>query len=120
MSSSVASRIKRCFPSANDDGKGAVAPFPLQGIAEVGACRKAPGMAQNHRLTPNERISTDVNASAFALPDNLATKNEPSLIDTDEAHFAAIARSLEESIDDLTERIEETLKLPGGTGQAAM
>jgi DNA helicase IV len=58
--------------------------------------------------------------SAFDLPAKLEAKADPALIEADDAHFAAIAQSLEESIADLTERIDETLKLPGGTGQAAM
>jgi DNA helicase IV len=61
-----------------------------------------------------------VTASAFDLPTNLAAKAEPALIAADDTHFAAIARSLEGSIADLTARIEETLRLPGGIGQEAM
>jgi hypothetical protein len=59
-------------------------------------------------------------ASAFDLPDRLAAKADPALIAGDERQFAAIARSLEESITDLAGRIEAELRAPGGIGQAAM
>jgi hypothetical protein len=59
-------------------------------------------------------------ASAFDLPDRLAAKADPALIAGDERHFAAIAESLEQSIADLSGRIEAELRAPGGIGQAAM
>lgn len=58
--------------------------------------------------------------TAFDLPDHLSPKADPSLIGDDEQHFAAIARSLEESITDVSTRLEATRKAPGGGGQAAM
>ena len=58
--------------------------------------------------------------SAFDLPDNLAAKAEPTLIAGDERHFAAIAKSLEESIADLSGRLDAERKAPGGIGQKAM
>jgi hypothetical protein len=58
--------------------------------------------------------------SAFALPDHLAAKADPRLIAGDEQHFAAIAQSLEQSIADLTTRLDEELRAPGGSGQEAM
>jgi hypothetical protein len=51
----------------------------------------------------------DVNrltASAFDLPANLAHKADPALIAGDEQHFTAIAESLEESIADLSGRLD--------------
>jgi hypothetical protein len=42
--------------------------------------------------------------SAFDLPGRLAAKADPALIAGDEQHFAAIAKSLEESIADLSDR----------------
>ena len=57
---------------------------------------------------------------AFDLSDQLVAKAEPSLIAADEAHFAAIAESLERSIADLSERLDAERKAPGGAGQAAM
>ncbi|GAA1602735.1 RNA polymerase recycling motor ATPase HelR [Kribbella sancticallisti] len=58
--------------------------------------------------------------SAFDLPDHLAPKADPELITADEQHFAAIAESLEQSIADLSDRLEAARKAPGGTGQEAM
>ena len=58
--------------------------------------------------------------SAFDLPDRLSAKADPTLIGGDEQHFAAIAESLEQSIADLSDRINAELKAPGGIGQRAM
>jgi hypothetical protein len=58
--------------------------------------------------------------SVFALPDNLAAKADPALIAGDEQHFAAIASSLQESIADLSQRLDAERKAPGGIGQEAL
>ena len=58
--------------------------------------------------------------SAFDLPDHLSPKADPTLIAGDEQHFAAIAESLEQSIADLSERLDDARKAPGGRGQEAM
>ncbi|MGP7999398.1 MAG: RNA polymerase recycling motor ATPase HelR [Streptosporangiaceae bacterium] len=58
--------------------------------------------------------------SAFDLPARLAAKADPALIAGDERHFAAIAESLEQSIDDLSARLDAELRAPGGIGQGAM
>jgi hypothetical protein len=58
--------------------------------------------------------------SAFNLPDRLAAKADPALIGEDEEHFAAIAESLEQSIAELTERLEAALQMAGGIGQQAL
>ena len=57
---------------------------------------------------------------AFALPSHLRAKSDPHLIAADEAHFAAIATSLEHTVADLTERLDAARRAPGGTGQEAM
>jgi DNA helicase IV len=57
---------------------------------------------------------------AFDLPDRLAAKADPALIAVDEQHFAAIAESLEQSIADLSGRLDAELKAPGGIGQKAL
>jgi DNA helicase IV len=65
----------------------------------------------------------DVNSlttSAFDLPDRLSAKADPALIAGDEQHFAAIAESLEQSVADLSGRLDAELKAPGGIGQKAM
>jgi len=58
--------------------------------------------------------------SAFDLPDHLSPKADPALIACDEQHFAAIGESLEQSIADLSDRLDAERKAPGGTGQEAM
>ncbi len=58
--------------------------------------------------------------SAFDLPDRLAPKADPRLIADDEQHFAAIAESLEQSIADLSDRLDAERQAPGGTGQKAL
>ena len=59
-------------------------------------------------------------SSAFDLPDRLCAKADPALIAGDEQHFAAIAESLEQSIADLSDRLDAERQTPGGIGQAAM
>jgi hypothetical protein len=61
-----------------------------------------------------------VTTSAFDLPGNLAPKADPALIGGDEQHFAAIEESLEQSIADLSDRLDAERKAPGGIGQEAM
>jgi len=58
--------------------------------------------------------------SAFDLPDRLAAKADPALIADDERHFAAIAESLEQSIAELSGRLDAERKAPGGIGQKAL
>ena len=57
---------------------------------------------------------------AFDLPGRLAAKADPALIAADERHFAAIADTLEQSVADLSGRLEAELRAPGGIGQQAM
>ncbi|HEV7173691.1 RNA polymerase recycling motor ATPase HelR, partial [Pedococcus sp.] len=59
-------------------------------------------------------------ASAFDLPDHLAAKADPGLVARDEQHFAAISHTLEESLADLSARLDAARRSPGGKGQAAM
>jgi hypothetical protein len=61
-----------------------------------------------------------LSTSVFELPDRLAAKADPALIAGDERHFAAIAERLEQSISELSDRLEAARRAPGGTGQAAM
>ena len=63
-----------------------------------------------HRLT----------TSAFDLPEHLAAKADPALTARDEEHFTAMADSLEQTIADLSQRLETERRAPGGTGQGAM
>ena len=59
-------------------------------------------------------------ASAFNLPDHLAPKADPVLIADDDQHFAAIAETLEQTLADLSGRLDAELRAPGGIGQQAM
>ncbi|WP_255953144.1 RNA polymerase recycling motor ATPase HelR [Streptomyces odontomachi] len=61
-----------------------------------------------------------VTTNAFDLSDHLAPKADPALIAADERHFAAIAESLEQTIAELSERLDAVLKSPGGIGRQAM
>ena len=63
---------------------------------------------------------TSLTHQAFDLPDHLAAKADPALIAADEEHFARIAQSLEETIADLSDRLDAERKNPGGAGQEAM
>ena len=63
---------------------------------------------------------TSLTGTAFCLPDHLTAKADPALIDGDERHFADIAESLEQSIGDLSDRLDAERRAPGGTGQEAM
>jgi hypothetical protein len=58
--------------------------------------------------------------SAFDLPDRLAAKADPVLIAGDEQHLAAIAKSLEQSIAELSDRLDAERQAPGGLGQKAL
>lgn len=58
--------------------------------------------------------------SAFSLPEQLAGKADPNLVDADERHFAAIAASLEQAVAELSDQLDATLKAPGGVGRDAM
>jgi len=64
-------------------------------------------------------VST-THTSAFNLPDRLAAKHDPALIAGDEQHFAEIARSLEESIGELSEQLAAERSAPGRGGEAAL
>jgi DNA helicase IV len=58
--------------------------------------------------------------SAFDLPERLKDKADPALIADDERHFTAIADSLEQSIAELSDRLDTERRSPGGIGQEAL
>jgi hypothetical protein len=58
--------------------------------------------------------------SVFDLPDRLSAKADPRLIGDDELHFAALAEALEQTIADLSGRLDSELRAPGGIGQKAL
>ena len=78
-----------------------------------------------HTGRPSERTSErgavlTTTLSAFNLPDRLTGKADPDLIADDEAHFAAIATSIEQSIDDVSARLDAVRRERGGGGQQAL
>ncbi|MFH9247527.1 RNA polymerase recycling motor ATPase HelR [Streptomyces lydicus] len=58
--------------------------------------------------------------SAFDLSNHLSLKADPELIADDEQHFAAIAESLEQTIAEVSDRLDAERKAPGGVGRQAM
>jgi hypothetical protein len=58
--------------------------------------------------------------SAFDLPDHLAPKAGPALIADDERYFAIIGESLEQTIAELSDRLDAERRAPGGIGQEAL
>ncbi|MDX3751982.1 RNA polymerase recycling motor ATPase HelR [Streptomyces sp. AK08-02] len=75
----------------------------------------------NPQATTTQPTTSATSAtSAFDLPERLAAKADPKLIARDERHFAAIAECLEQSIAELTDRLDTVRKAPGGTGRDAM
>ncbi|MFE7514866.1 RNA polymerase recycling motor ATPase HelR [Streptomyces sp. NPDC057540] len=63
---------------------------------------------------------TSLIAGVFDLSGNLAPKAAPALVAADEQHFADIARCLDETIAELSERLDAERKAPGGVGREAM
>jgi hypothetical protein len=63
---------------------------------------------------------TSLTTSAFDLPDRLIAKADPALITADEQHFAAIAGRLDQSVAELSGRLEAERQAPGGIGQQAL
>lgn len=58
--------------------------------------------------------------SAFDLPERLALKADPQLTAADDEHFAAIAECLEQSVAELSARLDAERRSPGGMGRQAM
>ena len=80
----------------------------------MGGLRQDPGRAaESHAVDP-------VTTSVFDLPGHLAAKADPALIAGDERHFAAIGTSLEQSIAELSARLDDARKQAGGAGQQAL
>ncbi|MFD7868082.1 RNA polymerase recycling motor ATPase HelR [Streptomyces sp. NPDC059783] len=63
---------------------------------------------------------TSATTGAFALPARLAAKNDPALIADDERHLAAVAACLDESVAELSDRLDAARRSPGGVGRQAM
>ncbi|MDB1087932.1 RNA polymerase recycling motor ATPase HelR [Streptomyces sp. ACA25] len=58
--------------------------------------------------------------SAFELPTRLSPKADPALIADDERHFAALAKSLDRTITELSQHLDAVRRAPGGLGRQAM
>jgi hypothetical protein len=99
-------------------------PFPLPTYSATGVLPQDPGRAAEspaeNRNLPNGSCVNTLSVSAFDLPARLSPKADPTMIAGDEQHFAAIARTLEQSISDLSARLDAERKAPGGIGQEAM
>ena len=64
--------------------------------------------------------SNPLTSNAFDLSPVLAHKADPALLQADEEHFAAIARSLEDTVAELSRRLDTVRRAPAGHGQTAL
>ncbi|MFJ9648858.1 RNA polymerase recycling motor ATPase HelR [Streptomyces sp. NPDC101206] len=63
---------------------------------------------------------TPLTTSVFDLPGHLSAKADPALTAEDEQHFAALAECLQQSIAEVSDRLDAARRAPGGLGQQAM
>ncbi len=61
-----------------------------------------------------------MSTTVFDLPERLSPKADPALIARDEVHFTAVTQRLEQSIADLTGRLDAERRNPGGAYQRAL
>src|SRR5215467_7595269 len=78
------------------------------------------GLPQDPGYASQSLNVTSLTTSAFDLPDRLIAKTSPALIAADEQHFAAIAGRLEQSVAEVSGRLEAERQAPGGIGQQAL
>src|SRR5215470_19254103 len=78
------------------------------------------GLPQDPGYASQSLNVTSLTTSAFDLPDRLIAKADPALIAADEQHFAALASRLEQSVAELSGRLEAERRAPGGIGQQAL
>ncbi|WP_322922019.1 RNA polymerase recycling motor ATPase HelR [Nocardioides renjunii] len=71
-------------------------------------------------MQPETSPDPHQHTAPFALPDSLAAKADPALIDRDRAHFAAVADSLSHAVTELETSLAETRRMPAGHGTAAL
>lgn len=71
-------------------------------------------------VSTTKTTKTTKTTGAFDLPGHLAPKADPALISRDEQHFAALAHSLDQAVAELSDRLDELRRAPGGLGREAM
>ena len=81
---------------------------------------QGPGRGAEWSAEPDASRGVALPIRVFDLPDRLAAKADPALIAGDERHFAALAESLEQSIVDVSDRLDAVRREPGGSGQQAL
>ena len=108
-------------PEAADTGPG---DRRSRRLPQAAVARGCCGALLQGAVAGSHKIGADVlspqPASAFDLPQRLAAKADPRLIGEDERQFAAIGESLEQTIADLSERLDAERRAPGGIGQNAL
>ncbi len=81
---------------------------------------QGPGQGAYWSAEPTTSGGTALITSVFDLPHRLASKADPALIAGDELHFAAIARNLEQTVADVSDRLDAVRKAPARLGQEAV
>ena len=81
---------------------------------------QGPGRGAEWSAEPDASRGVALPIRVFDLPDRLAAKADPALIAGDERHFAALTESLEQSIVDVSDRLDAVRREPGGSGQQAL
>src|SRR3954454_6103852 len=90
-------------------------PWPISCALEPTTVTRLTSLTSN----PSDPSDTALD-TAFDLSDHLAAKADPGLIAADDEHFAAIAESLEQTIEDLSDRLDAVRRAPERDGQAAL
>ncbi|MHA7132941.1 RNA polymerase recycling motor ATPase HelR [Oerskovia turbata] len=111
-------------PTPDPDGSPVSRPAVGRASAPDTGSATAPGTPASDRASASKAApapsTTTPGASVFALPARLAPKADPALIAHDEQHFAAIAACLDEAVADVTARLDEARRSPGGSGTLAL
>lgn len=119
--------LLRTTPASRDMGAGGepLGPVTARACALPLSTYNPPGgLQQDPWATPESPVVTPTSCSPFNLPnataETLSAKADPALVAADEAHFAAIATSLDHALADLTGRLDEARRAPGGSGREAL
>ena len=73
---------------------------------------QGPGQGAYWSAEPTTTGGTALITSVFDLPHRLASKAAPALIAGDELHFTDIARNLEQTVADVSDRLDTVRKHP--------